>query len=97
MSESQVQAVAETLKSAVAEKGFVDIGIGAADHFEVSPSELTAAVVLLQEEGLKIQKYKVQQLGTDNFVTITVLQGSDPKYKAVFDTFNKSETVPDEG
>ncbi|QED11577.1 helix-turn-helix DNA-binding domain protein [Arthrobacter phage Qui] len=92
MSEVQVHTVAGKLRSEIEEKGFVDIGIGAADHFAVTPSELTSAVALLQEEeGFKLQKYRVQKLGTDNFVTITVLQGSDPKYKAVFDEFNKIE------
>lgn len=86
MSESQVQEVVEKLKSAVAEKGFVDIGEGAVDQFAVSPSELAAAVALLQqEEDLTVHKYRVQQLDTDNFVTITVLQSSDAKYKDIFE------------
>lgn len=97
MSESQVQELVEKLKSAVAEKGFVDIGMGVSDHLGVTIFDLTSAVDILQQEGLTVQKYKVQQLGTENFVNIRVLQ--DPNkanYKAVFDAFNKS-TETEEG
>lgn len=93
MSESQIQELVEKLKSAVAEQGFVDIGMGASDHLGVTPFVLISAVDILQQEGLTVQKYKVQQKGTENFVNVRVLQEPNKaNYKAVFDAINKSES-----
>ena len=74
---------ANMLKEQVAEKKYLDIGVGVEQHLDISGTKLATAVAVLQEEGYKIHYLKVRQLGTGKDTTLKVLTGPDVPYSAV--------------
>lgn len=63
------------LKDTVAEKTFVDIGVGVPEQLNISSTMLSSAVALLKEEGYTVHSVQVDQLGTGpgNKTTVKVL------------------------
>lgn len=74
---------ANMLKDQVAEKKYIDIGVGVGQHLDISDTKLATAVAVLQEEGYKIHYLKVRQLGTGKETTLKVLSGPDVPYAEV--------------
>jgi DNA-binding CsgD family transcriptional regulator len=64
---------ADFLKAQVAEKGFLDVGLGVESHLGISKEKLATAVSMLQEEGYELHRVKKPQLGT----------GKDTEYKVL--------------
>lgn len=73
-----------TLKDAVDNKGFIDIGAGVEQHLGVSRTKLNTAVAMLEEQGYTTHYVKVEQLGTGKFTTIKVLAPPDTPYSEVY-------------
>lgn len=74
---------ANMLKAQVAEKKYIDIGVGVGQQLDISDTKLSTAVAVLQEEGYKVHYLKVRQLGTGKETTIKVLSEPDVSYGEV--------------
>lgn len=74
---------ATMLKDQIAEKKYIDIGVGVGQQLGMSDTKLSTAVAVLQEEGYKIHYLKVRQLGTGKETTLKVLSAPDVSYSEV--------------
>lgn len=79
-----LQSTVNMLKQQVAEKKYVDIGVGTELHMGISGTKLKTAVAVLKEQGYTVHYVKVEQLGTGKETTITVLAKPDTPYSEVF-------------
>jgi len=70
---SSVRAVADTLKEAVKDQKYVDVGHGSEVYMRASKDKMRHAVVLLEQEGYEIQLHYQKQMGTGKPTTIKVL------------------------
>ena len=68
-----LKATSDMLKRQVDEKKYIDIGVGIENHIGVSSNQLKTAVAMLKEQGYKVHKVKVQQVGTGLFTELRVL------------------------
>jgi hypothetical protein len=80
----EVHSVAGMLKDNVASKGLIDIGVGVENQIGVSETKLKTAVAMLEEEGYKVYKRQVEQLGTGKQTTLKVLASPESEYKDVY-------------
>jgi hypothetical protein len=71
------------LRDQVAQKKYIDIGVGVGQHLDISDTKLATAVAVLQEEGYKIHYLKVRQLGTGKETTLKVLSAPNVTYSEV--------------
>lgn len=90
----EVNSVATKLEETIDKDGFVDIGKGVAEHFGVSENLMRMAIKQLEQQGFTTQSYRVQQIGTNNFVTMTVLQGENVSYRDVYNEVNGLKNIP---
>jgi len=74
------QKTADVLKDYVDKNRYIDISEGSNLYLGVTSSRLDNAVALLEEQGYKKQTIKIDQLGTTNKTTITVLTPPDCDY-----------------
>jgi DNA-binding CsgD family transcriptional regulator len=74
---------ANMLKEQVAEKKYIDIGVGVGQQLDISDTKLSTAVAVLQEEGYEIKYLKVRQLGTGKETTLKVLTAPGVSYSEV--------------
>jgi len=72
------------LKDQVAQKKYVDVGIGVERYLNVSKDKLGVAVSALKEEGYTLHYVKMPQLGTGKPTTLKVLAAPDTPYKEVY-------------
>lgn len=63
----------EMLKGNITEDRYLDFGVGLENQLGISPTMLSTAVAMLEEEGYTRHYVKVQQLGTGEYTTIKVL------------------------
>ena len=70
---SSVRAVADTLKEAVKDQKYVDVGHGSEVYMRASKDKMRHAVALLEQEGYEIQLHYQKQMGTGKPTTIKVL------------------------
>jgi hypothetical protein len=75
--------VSNTLKRAVDEKGYIDVGLGVEYHMGITNTKLRTAVQKLRREGYKLHtNIQVEQLGTGqktNMKVLTKLHDADGK------------------
>jgi len=81
------------LKDQIAEKKYLDVGIGTERHMNVSQTKLATAVARLQEEGYTVHYVKVQQLGTGQQTTIKVLAAPGTTYGEVYRNRGDIKTI----
>ena len=81
--ENSTRAVAETLKQAVAEQKYIDVGHGCESQMNISKDKLRHAVALLEQEGYKISYHEQPQMGTNKATTMKVLVAQDTPWKDV--------------
>ena len=70
---SSVRAVADTLKEAIKDQKYIDVGHGCESYMNASKDKLRHAVALCEEEGYEIQLHYQKQMGTGKPTTIKVL------------------------
>lgn len=70
---SSTRSVADTLKKAIEEQKYIDVGHGVESHMHISKDKLRHAVALLTEEGYEISTHYQQQMGTGKPTTIKAL------------------------
>ena len=80
---NSTRAVAETLKQAVAEQKYIDVGHGCESQMRISKDKLRHAVALLEQEGYKISYHEQPQMGTNKATTMKVLVTKDTPWKEV--------------
>lgn len=70
---SSVRAVADTLKEAIKEQKYIDVGHGCESYMRASKDKLRHAVALCEQEGYEIQLHYQKQMGTGKQTTMKVL------------------------
>lgn len=70
---SSVRAVADTLKDAIKEQKYIDVGHGCESYMKASKDKLRHAVALCEQEGYEIQLHYQKQMGTGKPTTLKVL------------------------
>lgn len=80
----EVHSVADMLKEKVDKHQLIDIGVGVENQIGVSETKLKTAVAMLEEQGYKVYKRQVEQLGTGKQTTVKVLAGPDSQYKDIY-------------
>jgi predicted transcriptional regulator len=65
--------VTDTLRKAVDEKGYLDVGSGVEFQLDITSTKLRASLRQLQDEGYEIREVKIEQLGTGNQTNMKVL------------------------
>lgn len=80
----EVHTIAEMLKDNVKDKELIDIGVGVENQLGVSETKLKTAVAMLEEEGYKVYKRQVEQMGTGKQTTVKVIAGPDSTYSDVY-------------
>lgn len=85
----------EMLKRNADEKGAIDIGTGVENHLHISKKMLADAAVALEEEGYKIQKVNIKQMGTDNLTVIKALSSPDTEWKDLVKDPTKIKSLTD--
>lgn len=66
-------ATANSLKDQIAEKKYIDVGVGVERYMGCSRTKLDSSIAMLEEQGYVIHNIKTEQLGTGKFTTIKVL------------------------
>ena len=88
-----VRNTADMLKSQVADKTYVDIGVGVEHHIGVSATKIAAAVAVLKAQGYEVHKVQVDQLGTSNKTIVKVLTPPGTTYGEVASNKDKIRQI----
>jgi hypothetical protein len=88
-----LQSTANMLKAQVAEKGFIDVGVGVEHHLAISGSKLNVAIAQLKEEGYEVHTVQVQQLGTNNKTLVKVLAPPGTTYRDIASNKDKIRQI----
>jgi hypothetical protein len=81
---SITRTTANMLKESVDQKRFIDIGAGVENHIGVSRTKLNTAVAELQEQGYKVHRVNVPQVGIPGqFTIMKVLGAPDTEWKEI--------------
>jgi hypothetical protein len=65
--------VTNTLRKAVDDKGFIDVGSGVEYQLDITSTKLRSALQRLKDEGYSVYEVKIEQLGTGNQTNMKVL------------------------
>lgn len=65
--------VTDTLRNAVDQKGYLDVGSGTEYQLDITSTKLRTSLQKLREEGYLTYDVRVQQLGTGNYTNMKVL------------------------
>lgn len=71
---------ANMLKDQVNEKKYIDVGVGTERYLNISRTKLKTAIAQLEEEGYRIHKFDIEQLGTGKKTNMMVLTKDDVTY-----------------
>lgn len=89
----QMISIADDLRAAVDEKGYIDVGGGVAKHLGITETRMKAIQRLLKEEGYNIYYKKVLQAGTGKETTLTVLAKKDSNYREFSEAFKEDSSI----
>jgi DNA-binding CsgD family transcriptional regulator len=78
-----LKATSNMLRGAIADKKYIDVGVGTEFSMGISSTKLKTAVATLEDEGYKIHYIKVKQLGTGKETSIKVLAAPGITYSEV--------------
>ena len=67
------RSVAETLKEAIKDQKYIDVGHGCESQMGISKDKLRHAIALMEQEGYKISYHEQPQMGTGKITTMKVL------------------------
>lgn len=85
---------ANMLKDSVDNKRFIDIGAGVENHVGVSRTKLNTAVAELQEQGYKVHRINVAQIGIPGqFTTVKVLGTPDTTWSELVKDTSQIQTI----
>jgi len=83
------------LKNKVAEKKYIDVGVGVERNIGISRTKLKSAIILLQDEGYQVHKVFVKQVGTGKMTTVLALTEPGVDKKEVFHNMDKIQQIND--
>jgi DNA-binding MarR family transcriptional regulator len=83
------------LKDNVENKKYLDVGLGVERHIGISRTKLKAALSKLEEEGYKIHKFDIEQLGTSKKTKMMVLTKDDVSYGELMKNKDKIRMTTD--
>lgn len=87
-------ATANMLKESVDQKRFIDIGTGVENHVGVTRTKLNTAVAALQEQGYKVHRVNVEQVGIPGqFTIVKVLGAPDTTWSEVVRDTSKIQNI----
>ncbi len=86
--------VSNVLRDAIAEKTYIDVGLGVEADLGISRTKLDTAISMLKSEGYKLYYVEVEQLGTGKNTSIKVLASPEAAYPSS-DAKYKIKTVTD--
>ena len=93
---SITMATANMLKESVQVKRFIDVGSGVENYIGVSRTKLNTALAELQEQGFKIHRVNVEQLGMPGqFTIVKVLGAPDTTWSEVVRDISKIQPITD--
>ena len=76
------------------QKRFIDIGAGVENHIGVSRTKLNTAVAELQEQGYKVHRVNVEQIGIPGqFTIVKVLGAPDTTWQEVVKDVSKIQSI----
>ena len=78
--EKSTKATADILKDEVAEKKYLDVGLGTGSQLGIPDTKLKAAITRLELEGYQVMSYWQQQAGTGEKTKMNVLVAPDVEY-----------------
>lgn len=85
-------ATAETIKSVVDEKGFVDVGAGVQHELLISETKLKESIEILRQEGYEVYQIGLPQLTNPNRQTpLRVVCPPGTTYKEVYDAMHAGD------
>lgn len=82
---SRYTAVANLLEDEVKEKGYIDVGRGAANLLGVSEKQVTVALQILKDRGYTVTNVQVPQLTTDGKTSVLTLAKKGSTYRDIVD------------
>lgn len=83
------------LKQAVADKGYIDVGVGTERHIGISRTKLKTALESLKEEGYNVYYLKIDQVCTGKSTSMMVLAGPETTYSDVYKNRDKIKMTTD--
>lgn len=87
-------ATANMLKDSVDQKRFIDIGTGVENHVGVSRTKLNTAVAALEEQGYKVHRVNVEQVGIPGqFTIVKVLGAPDTTWSELVKDTSKIQNI----
>lgn len=89
----RLTSTANVLKQEVADKKYLDVGLGTEHYLGVSDTQLKVALQMLREEGYNVYPIKKPQLGTGEMTTYKVLVEPGVTYKEFAQNSDKIRTV----
>jgi DNA-binding CsgD family transcriptional regulator/transcriptional regulator len=89
------KATTDMLKDAVEKKKYIDVGVGVERYMGVSRTRLKTAISALEEEGYRIHKFSILQLGTGKKTNMMVLTKDTVDYGEVRRNKDKIRLVTD--
>jgi len=75
--------VTDTLRKAVDEKGFIDVGAGVEFQLNITSTKLRSSLQKLKDEGYVVREVKIEQLGTGKQTNMRVLAKPDTSWGEV--------------
>ena len=86
---------AKVLKDAVDAKSYIDVGIGVERHLGISRTRLKVAISQLEDDGYRIHKFDVEQLGTGKKTNMIVLTKDTVDYGEILKNKHNVRMITD--
>ena len=92
----QAEEIAKVLKAEVTEKGYLDVGKGAAAQLGVSETKLKEALLILEMDGYETRGIQIPQTTNPrNKTTVAVLTPPETPYKDIYDHVGDIKQITD--
>lgn len=88
-----LQGIANQLRAAADEKGYVDVGVGVANQIGIKETRMKTALAILESEGYVVANVKVPQLGTEHETQIKVLATPGTTQKEIWLNKDKIQSL----
>lgn len=89
------KATADILKDEVADKKYLDIGVGTEAQLGISKQKLDASIARLELEGYQVMTFRQEQVGTGKSTIMKVLVPPDTTYSDLLQNRNLVQPVGD--
>ena len=87
--------ISKVLKDAVDSKSYIDVGLGVERHLNISRTKLKVAISQLEDDGYRIHKFDIEQVGTGKPTNMMVLTKEAVTYGEVMKNKDKIRLITD--